>query len=372
MGKLPTTLWRKMMSLQAIHGIFRNCSGETIEPPMPATASNRKVTYVMPIRNMKSAEIEQEEYDKFYESTVNNNSLGISKEKLKQNLLQIVNQKKKLKITQGHPFIREMLWRMEDNPTDESALDMVVMMIDTDTQKSIHPLNDTINTAHQIEAMMRQTPEPDTEEMIKEEEEDPDEEPPGDHVTKKEVEKAQLDALYPKIRVFSDDEKQQTPHTMSTMPVNTYKEAVENETYRGNKSDAQTVEGKIAQMDALYPTTRVQSDCEKQKTTNRMSAIHESTHKEDVMTVTFQEDVVNKIYQKNTMSAMHESNYQEDVDDKAYMKNVVVPGAVANTSSSNDGPDDPQHNCMMGKPGTQDDTKRLAVTAITSERGGRG
>jgi hypothetical protein len=35
------------------------------------------------------------------------------------------------------------------------------------------------------------------------------------------------------------------------------------------------VEGKIALMDALYPT-RVQSACEKQKTTNRMSAIHES------------------------------------------------------------------------------------------------
>ena len=46
---------------------------------------------------------------------------------------------------------------------------------------------------------------------------------------------------------------------MTTMPVNTYKEAVENEAFRGNKSDAQTVEGKIALMDALYPTTRVQS-----------------------------------------------------------------------------------------------------------------
>ena len=58
-----------------------------------------------------------------------------------------------------------------------------------------------------------------------------------------------------------------------------------------------------------------------------------------------------------------------DVDAKTYMENVVVPGAVANTSSSNDGPDDPQHNCVMGKTGTKDDTKRLA---ITSERGGRG
>ena len=51
---------------------------------------------------------------------------------------------------------------------------------------------------------------------------------------------------------------------------------------------------------------------------------------------------------------------------------VAKSQAVANTSSSNDGPDDPQHNCMMGKTGTQDDTKRLAVTAITSERGAGG
>ena len=71
----------------------------------------------------------QEEYDKFYESTVNNNSFSISKETLKQNLLQIVNKKKKLKITKGYPCIREILWRMDDNPTAESALDMIVLLI---------------------------------------------------------------------------------------------------------------------------------------------------------------------------------------------------------------------------------------------------
>ena len=86
---------------------------------------------------------------------------------------------------------------MDDNPTDESELDMIVMMIETDTQKSIHPLNDTIKYAQKIGAMMRLTPEPDTEE--EEEEEDKYEEPPGDHETKKEGVKAQLDAMYPKI-----------------------------------------------------------------------------------------------------------------------------------------------------------------------------
>ena len=91
--------------------------------------------------------------------------------------------------------------------------------------------------------------------------------------------------------------------------------------------------------------------------------MHESTYKEDVMY---------KTYQENTMSAMHMNTYHKDVKDKAYMENIDVPGAVANTSSSNYGPEDPQNNCMAGKTGTKDDTKRLAVTAIASERGGRG
>ena len=67
---------------------------------MPATASKKKVPYVVPIREMKSVEIMQEEYNKFYESTINNkNSLRIFKEILKQNLLQIIDQKKKDRIT---------------------------------------------------------------------------------------------------------------------------------------------------------------------------------------------------------------------------------------------------------------------------------
>ena len=54
------------------------------------------------------------------------------------------------------------------------------------------------------------------------------------------------------------------------------------------------------------------------------------------------------------------------------MKNVDVPGAVTNTGSSNYGPEDAQNNCMAGETGTKDNTKRLAVTTITSERRGAG
>ena len=84
----------------------------------------------------------------------------------------------------------------------------------------------------------------------------------------------------------------------------------------------------------------------------------------------YQEDVMNKTHRENRKSTMHESNYQEDVKDKAYMENVDVPGPVDNTSSSNHGPEDPENNCMAGKTGTEDNTKMLAVTTITSERGG--
>jgi hypothetical protein len=345
---------------------------------MPATASKKKVSYVVPTRMMKSVEITQEEYDKYYESTVNNNSYSISKETLKQNLLQIVNQKKRLKITDGHPFIREMLWRMEDNPIDESALDMVVMMIETNTQKSIHPLNDPINIPHQIKAMLRQTPEPDNELMIEEEEEDPDEEPPGCHTTKKEGEKAQLDALYPTTRVFSDNEKQKTTNRMSTIHEGTHNEDVLTVTFQEN---VVINNNQIHMMSAMYentyqedmlPVTIKENVVIENYQKHTMSAMHENTYQEDVLPVTFKEDVIIENYKKYTMSAMHETTYQEEVDAKTYMENVVVPRAVANTSSGNDDPDDPQHNCMMGKTGTKDDTKRLAVTAITSERGGRG
>jgi hypothetical protein len=63
-----------------------------------------------------------------------------------------------------------------------------------------------------------------------------------DHKTREEWEIAPLDALYPMMRVFSDGEKQQTHHKMSTMHKNTNQEDVKNETYRENGSCAKNVE----------------------------------------------------------------------------------------------------------------------------------
>ena len=61
---------------------------------------------------------------------------------------------------------------------------------------------------------------------------------------------------------------------------------------------------------------------------------------------------------------VHEITYQEDVKDKTYTNNIDVPGAVANTNSNNQDPEDGQNNVMAGRTGTMDNTKRLAVTAI--------
>ena len=43
-----------------------------------------------------------------------------------------------------------------------------------------------------------------------------------------------------------------------------------------------------------------------------------------------------------------------------------MPGAVANTSS---GLDDPQNNCVTGQTGTTDNTKMLAVHETTCQKG---
>jgi hypothetical protein len=59
---------------------------------------------------------------------------------------------------------------------------------------------------------------------------------------------------------------------------------------------------------------------------------------------------------------------QEDVKDRTYTYSIDVPGAVADNKSNNNSPEDGQTNRMAGKT----ETKRLAMTAITSEERGAG
>jgi hypothetical protein len=55
-------------------------------------------------------------------------------------------------------------------------------------------------------------------------------------------------------------------------------------------------------------------------------------------------------------------------EDRTYMYSIDVPGAVANDNSNNNSLEDEQTNCMAGKT----ETKKLAMTAITSEERGAG
>merc|ERR1711937_207809 len=89
-----------------------------------------------------------------------------------------LNQKKTLEVNPRHPLIKELLRRVEDNPADESAKNMAVMMFNTATLRSGFSLKDTVNFAEQIEMMMRQTLGVDEDEKVEEEEEILDEEPP--------------------------------------------------------------------------------------------------------------------------------------------------------------------------------------------------
>merc|ERR1712002_1384781 len=89
-----------------------------------------------------------------------------------------LNQKKTLEINPRHPLIKELLRRVEDNPEDKTAKDMAVMMFNTATLRSGYMLQDTVNFAENIEAMMRQTLGVDADEQVEEEEEIPEEEEP--------------------------------------------------------------------------------------------------------------------------------------------------------------------------------------------------
>jgi len=89
-----------------------------------------------------------------------------------------LNQKKTLEVNPRHPLIKELLRRVEDNPADQTAKDMALMMFNTATLRSGFNLKDTVNFAEQIELMMRQTLGVDADEKVDEEEEITDEEPP--------------------------------------------------------------------------------------------------------------------------------------------------------------------------------------------------
>jgi len=86
-----------------------------------------------------------------------------------------LNQKKTLEVNPRHPLIKELLRRVEDNPEDQTAKDMALMLYNTATLRSGYMLKDTVNFAEHIESMMRETLGVSAEEVVEEEEELPEE-----------------------------------------------------------------------------------------------------------------------------------------------------------------------------------------------------
>jgi len=88
-----------------------------------------------------------------------------------------LTQKKAMEINHRHPLVKELLRRVEDNPGDQVAKDMALMMYNTATLRSGYMLKDTNQFALNIEKMMRETLGVDLDEQVEEEEELPEEAP---------------------------------------------------------------------------------------------------------------------------------------------------------------------------------------------------
>jgi len=85
-----------------------------------------------------------------------------------------LTQKKTMEVNPRHPLIKEMLRRIEDNPADNTAKDMALMLYNTATLRSGYMLKDTVNFAEHIESMMRETLGVSAEEEVEEEVELPE------------------------------------------------------------------------------------------------------------------------------------------------------------------------------------------------------
>ncbi|XP_071442750.1 endoplasmin [Hetaerina americana] len=68
-----------------------------------------------------------------------------------------LSQKKTLEINPRHPLIKELLRRVEMDPSDQSAKDIATMMFQTATLRSGYMLKDTATFAQSVEQMMRST-----------------------------------------------------------------------------------------------------------------------------------------------------------------------------------------------------------------------
>uniref|UniRef100_A0A646QE69 Heat shock protein 83 n=1 Tax=Hemiscolopendra marginata TaxID=943146 RepID=A0A646QE69_9MYRI len=83
-----------------------------------------------------------------------------------------MTQKKTLEINPRHPLVKELLRRVENDKSDESAKNMALVMFETATLRSGYMLKDTSSFAERVEKMMRQTLGVSLDEKVEEDDDD--------------------------------------------------------------------------------------------------------------------------------------------------------------------------------------------------------
>jgi hypothetical protein len=243
---------------------------------------------------------------------------------------------------------------------------------------------------------------------------EPEEEPPDIHTTKKEVKKIQLNTLSPTSKVFSAHEPQET--TLYLVHENDYKGDMLTMTYKEDgfikdykqytmytqheaayreDKDAKTFKGNLMIGDTYKEDVLAITFEEKD-----VLPMFDNAYKEDMLTVSTQENVVLvNAYEKYVRSAMNKTTNQEDVDaesnknlidngQKDMQKTNLMKSAMNKTTIQEDvdaknymmsnmnliidGHKETQKTCLLYKRGTEEDAQRLAVSAIASKRGERG
>lgn len=86
-----------------------------------------------------------------------------------------LNQKKTLEVNPRHPLMKELLKRVNDDPSDPTAKDMALMMFRTATLRSGYMLQETADFAQSVELMMRKTLGVPLDEQVEDEEDVPEE-----------------------------------------------------------------------------------------------------------------------------------------------------------------------------------------------------
>lgn len=94
-----------------------------------------------------------------------------------------LSQKKTLEINPRHPLMKELLKRVNDDPSDPTAKEMAVMMFRTATLRSGYMLRETSDFAKSIESMMRKTLGVPLDEQVEEEEDIPEDGIPDEDET---------------------------------------------------------------------------------------------------------------------------------------------------------------------------------------------